>query len=93
MMETDLRETVHPLSSITIANKQHVSKLLPTLRKPGIFNALPKLHMLEQLISSENNHSHLIKTLIDTDQITKVANSLDIRPPYRPIVSCKTTLT
>ena len=35
----------------------------------------------------------MINTLTNTEQITQVANSLDIRPPYRPIVSCKGTLT
>ena len=93
MMETHLNEAENPLSSITIASKQHVSKLLPTQPKPGIFYALHKLHRLKQLISSEYNHYHVNKTLINTEQITKVANSHEIRPPYRPIVSCKGTLT
>ena len=35
----------------------------------------------------------MINTLTNTEQITQVANSLEIRPPYRPIVSCKGTLT
>ena len=33
------------------------------------------------------------KTLINTEQITQVSISLEIRPPYRPIASCKGTLT
>ena len=33
------------------------------------------------------------KTLINTEQIAHVASSLAIRPPYRPIVSCKGALT
>ena len=89
MMQTHLKEADNHLNSITVANKQVVSKLLPTQPKPGLFYALPKQHMLKQLISSKCDHSHLIKTLICTLQITQAANSLEIRPPYRPIVSCK----
>ena len=44
MMLTHLKEAENRLNSITIANKQHVSKLLPTQPKPGLFYALPKLH-------------------------------------------------
>ena len=86
MMQTHLKEAENLLNSITVASKQVVSKLLPTQPKPGLFYALPKLHRLKQLISSKYNHSHLIKTLINTEQITQVANSLDIRPPHRPAV-------
>ena len=93
MMVTHLKEAENLLSSITIANKQHVSKLLPTLPKPGICYALPKLHILNQLISYKYSHSHLINALINTEQMTKVANSLEIRPQYRTIASCKGTLT
>ena len=35
----------------------------------------------------------MINALTNTEQITQVANSLDIRTPYRPIVSCNATLT
>ena len=93
VMQTHLKEAENLLSSITVANKHVVSKLLPTQPKPGIFYAIPQLHRLKQLISSIYDHSHLIKTLIDTDQITKVANIHEIRPPYRPTVSCKGTRT
>ena len=41
MMETHLKEAENLFSSITIANEQHVSKLLPTQPKPGILYALP----------------------------------------------------
>ena len=93
MMHTHLKEAEYLLNNITVANKQVVSKLLPTQPKPGLFYALPRLHKLKQLIYSKYNHSHLINTLTNTEQITQVANSLEIRPPYRPIVSCKGTLT
>ena len=93
VMQTHLKEAENLFDNITVANKEVVSKLLPTQPKPGLFYTLPKLHKLKQLISSKYNHSHLINTLTNTEQITQVANSLDIRPPYRPIVSCKGTLT
>ena len=51
------------------------------------------IYKLKQLISSKYNNAHLINTLINTEQLNQVANSLEIRPPYRPIVSCKGTLT
>ena len=66
---------------------------MPTQPKPGIFYALPKLHILRQLVSTKYNHSRLSKTLIDTEKIPQVANSLEVRPLYRPILSCKGTLT
>ena len=93
MMQTHLKEAENLLSNVTVANEQVVSKLLPTQPKLGLFYALPKLHILKQLISSKYNHSHLINALSNTEKITQVANSHDIRPPYRPIVSCKGTLT
>ena len=93
MMQAHLNEAENLLNNITVANMQVVSKLLPTQSKPGLFYALPRLHRLKQLISSKHNHSHLINTLTNTEQITQVANSLEIRQPYRPIVSCKGTLT
>ena len=46
-----------------------------------------------QLMSTKYNHSHLNKSLKYTEQITLVANWLEIRPPVRPIVSHKGTLT
>ena len=92
-MQTHLKEAKNLLNSISVADKQVVSKLLSTQHKPGLFYALPKLHRLRQLISSKYSHSYLIKTLINTKQITQVANSQEVRQPYRPIVSCKGTLT
>ena len=92
-MQTLLKEAENLLNYITVANKQVVYKLLPTQPEPGLFYAIPKRHKLKQLISSMCNHSHLISTLINTEQITQVANYLDIRPPYRTIVSCKGTFT
>ena len=93
MMQTHLNEAKNLLNNITVDNKQVVSQLLPAQPRPGLFYALPKLHKLKPLISSKYNNSHLINTLTNTEQITQVANSLEIRPPYRPIVSCKGTLT
>ena len=50
------------LNNLTIANKQHVVKLLTTKLKPGLFFVLSKLHRLKQLISTKFNHFHLKKT-------------------------------
>ena len=69
MMETHFEEAENPLCRITIANKQHVPKLLPTQPKPDIFYALPKLHYLKQLIFTKNSHCFVNKTLINTEQI------------------------
>ena len=48
--------------------------------------------ILKQLFSAKYNHSHLNKTPINTELITKVANSLESRPPNRSIVSFTETL-
>ena len=56
MMETHLKEAENLLKSVTIANKQHVSKLLPTQPIPDIFYALPKLHIIKQLFTTKCNH-------------------------------------
>ena len=44
MTETHLDEADNLLCGITIANEQLDSQLLPTQHKPGIFNAIRKLH-------------------------------------------------
>ena len=46
MMQSHLNESENLLNSITVANEQVVSKLLPTLPKPGLFYTLPKLHRI-----------------------------------------------
>ena len=48
--------------------------------------------ILKQLFSTKYSHSHLNKTPIITELITKVANSLERRPSNRSIVSFKETL-
>ena len=94
MMQTHLKEAENLLNNITVASKQVVSRPLPTQPRPELFYALPKLHRPKQLISYKyNHHFHLMKALIDTEKITQVVNSHEIRPPYRAIVSCKGTLT
>ena len=76
MMETHLKEAENLLDNITIANKQHVSKLLPTQPKQGIFYALNGLHKLQRLISTKYNLCHLNKVLMNTELITQVANGV-----------------
>ena len=61
--------------------------------KIDILTTTPIVHRLKQLMSAKYNRSHLNKALIDTEQITQVAYSFQIRPPDRPIVSCKETST
>ena len=60
---------------------------------PGTFYALPKLHKLSHLISTNTNRHMTDGNLINTAQLIDKANSLNIRPPYRPIVSLKRTIT
>ena len=91
MMEAHLTEEENILSSITIANKHHVSMQLLTLPKPGILCALPRLHKHKHLITTKYSHSHLKKTLMNTEQVIPAAISLKIRPPYRQIISRKGT--
>ena len=93
MMETHLREAKNLLNSIAITNKQRVFKLLPAQPKPVIFHTLYKLYKLKQLIYAKYSHSHLNNTPTNTEQITQLVNGLEIRPPYRPVVSFKGTLT
>ena len=65
---------------------------MPTKPKPGIFYAITNQHRHRQLISSKHSHSHLIKILLNTEQITQVAISHEVSPSNRLIVSCKGTL-
>ena len=60
---------------------------------PGTFYALPKLHKLSHLISTNTNRHMTDGNLINTAQQIDKANCLHIRPPYKPIVSSKRTLT
>ena len=60
---------------------------------PGTFYTLPKLHKLSHLISTKTNRHMTDSNLINTTQLIDKANNLNIRPPYRPIVSSKRTLT
>ena len=91
-MATHLKEVENLLSDMTIANEQHVSKLLPTKPRPVYSMPCPNY------ISFSNSFLPYIvifigTKLINTERITQVDNSLEIRPPYRPLVYCKGTLT
>ena len=57
---------------------------------PGTFYDLPKQH---KLISTKTNRHMTDGNLINTTQLIDKVNNLIIRPPYRPIVSSKRTLT
>ena len=61
----------------------------------GIFHGLSKLHKLIQLIISRHNDDGLSLSvnLSSTSDIVTEATKLNIRPPYRPMVSCMGTIT
>ena len=66
-------------------NWLHISQLFPVKATPGTFYALQKLHKLSHLISTKTNRHMTDGNLINTTQLIDKANSLNIRPPYRPI--------
>ena len=72
---------------------KHISQLLPVIVTPGTFYAIPKLHKLSHLISTKAIRHMTDGNLINTAQLIDRANSLNIKPPYRPIVSSKRTHT
>ena len=55
------------INGIAIAKEQNVSRLYPTQPKLGKFYALSILHILKQLISTENSHAQLNKALTHTE--------------------------
>ena len=93
MVETHNKEAKDIIGNISFNNRSHISQLFPVKATPGTFYALPKLHKLSHLIST-NTKGHITDgNLINTAQLIDKANSLNIRPPYRPIVSSKRKLT
>ena len=81
------------IGNISSNNRSHISQLFPVKATPGTFYALAKLHKLSHLISTNTNGHMTDGNLINTAQLIDKDNSLNIRPPYRPIVSSKRTLT
>ena len=92
MMEAHNEEAKEIIGNISSNNRSHISQLFPVKATPGTFYALPKLHKLSHLIFSNTNRHMKDGNLINTAQLIDKANSLNIRPSYRPIVSSKTTL-
>ena len=89
---TEAKNLVETLSD---SNRQVIQCLLPDQPLAGIFHGLHKLHKLIQLINSRLNDNSLI-TLVNLSSISDIiaeATKLNIRPPYRPIVSCIGTIT
>ena len=90
-MEAHLPEEENILSSITIDNKHNVSMQLLTIPKLGVLYALPNLH--KHHITTKYSHSHLSKTLMNTEQVMPAAISLEEIPPHRPIISLQGNIT
>ena len=93
MVETHNEEAKDIIGNISSNNRSHISQLFLVKATPGTFYALPKLHKLSHLISTNINRYMTYGKLINTTQLIDKANSLNIRPPYRPIVSSKRTFT
>ena len=84
MVETHNEEAKDIIGNISSNNRLHISQQ---------FYAFPKLHKLSYLISTNTNNLMTKGNLINTAQLIDKADSLSIRPTYRPIVSSKWTLT
>ena len=86
-------ETHNEEAKDIIGNRLHISQLFPVKSTPGTFYALPKLPKLGHIISIKTNRHMTDGNLINTTQLIDKANNLSIRPPYKPILSSKRTLT
>ena len=94
IIDIHMTEAENLVKTLADSNRQISHDLLPDQLRAGIFYGLPKLHKLKLLI-----HSRLIDNSLNTpvnlssisDIITE-ATKLNIRPPYRPIVSCIGTI-
>ena len=93
MVETHNEEAKDIIGNISSNNRLHISQIFHVKATPATFYALQKLHKLSHLISTNTNRHMTDGNLINTAQLIDKANSLNIRPPYRPIVSSKRTLT
>ena len=86
--ETEAKNLVKTLAD---SNRQTIANQ----SRAGIFYGLPKLHKLSQLINSRLNDNSL-NTFVNLSSISDIiteATKLNIRPPYRPVVSCIGTIT
>ena len=77
------------------SNRQIILDLLPDHTCAGIFYGLPKLHKLKQLIHSRiiDNSLNTPVNLSSISDIITEATRINIRLPYRSIVSCIGTIT
>ena len=88
-------EAKNHVESLADSNRQIIQGLLPNQPRAGIIQGLPKLHKLSQLINSRLNDNSL-NTFVNLSSISDIiteATKLNIRPPYRPVVSCIGTIT
>ena len=93
MKETHNEEAKDIISNMSPNNRIHISQLFYVKATPGTFYALSKLHKLSHLIPTKANTHTTDGNLINTTLLIDKATNLNIRPPYRPIVSSKMTLT
>ena len=93
MVETHNEEAKDIISYMSPNNWIQFSQLFPVKATPGTFYALQKLHKLSHLISTKTNRHTTDDNLINTKHLIDKATNLNIRPPYRTIVSSKRTLT
>ena len=93
MVETHNEEAKDVIGNISSNNRSLISQLFFVKATPGTFYTLPRLHKLSYLISTNTNIHMTDGNLINTAQLIDKANCLNIRPPYRPIVSSKRTIS
>ena len=89
-IDKHVTEAKNLVKTLTDFNGQIIQHLLPDQPHACIFYGLPRLHKRRQLINSlhTNNSLNISVNLSSTsDDITEAAKH-NIRPPYRPIVSC-----
>ena len=95
IIDKHVTEAKKLVKTLADSNRQVIHDLLPDQPRAGIFYGLPKLDKLKQLIHSRRNDNSL-NTSVNLSSISDIiteATKLNIRPPYRPIVSCIGTIT
>ena len=94
IIDKHVTEAKNLVKTLSDSNRQIILDLLPDQPRAGIFYGLPKLHKLKQLIHSRLNDNSL-STSVNLSSISDIiteATKPNIRPPYRPIVSCIGTI-
>ena len=95
IIDKHVTEAKNLVKTLADSNRQIIHEHLPDQPRAGILYCLPKLHKLRQLIHSRLNDNSL-STPVNLSSISDIiteATKLNIRPPYRPIVSCIGAIT